>query len=253
VSSWPSTQPIVVWAAPRAWSDQLFLWWTLDALAREHVDLSRVYRAAPVTYHPLAATGGAPRPELARALAQAQPIAPELVDASRELWRSFVSPSPLPFDELRRADPSSIPDLASIAEPHGWWFPRLIDGRLRLSEMDELLLYAFDGEWRGPSALLRGTRTDDITDRLINVYGDWIIVARLMEWVGRGVLEYQRRDGAGWGQHAFRITDVGCRLRDECMQSVADAPAIYTGGCRTHDPARPFVRVVESGGWRLAL
>jgi hypothetical protein len=181
VSGWPSSQPIVVWAAPRAWSDQLFLWWTLDALAREHVDLSRVYRAAPVTYHPLAATGAAPRLELARALAQAQPIAPELVDASRELWRSFASPSPLPFDELRRAGRSAIPGLASIAEPHGWWFPRLIDGRLRLSEMDELLLYAFDDEWRGPSALLRGTRADDITDRLINVYGDWIIVARLME------------------------------------------------------------------------
>jgi hypothetical protein len=64
---------------------------------------------------------------------------------------------------------------------------------------------------------------------LINVYGDWIIIARLMEWVGRGVLEYERRDGAGWGQHAFRITNVGRRLRDERMQSVAEAPAIYTG------------------------
>jgi Domain of unknown function (DUF1835) len=253
LSSWPSTQPIVVWAAQHAWSDQLFLWWTLDALARAHVEPSRVYWAAPVTHHRLAATGAAPSSELARALAQARPIAPELVDASRELWRCFASPSPLPFDELRRAGLSAVSDLASIAEPHGWWFPRLIDGRLRLSEMDELLLYVFDNDWRGPTALLRGMRAADITDRLFNVYGDMIVIARLTEWVGRGVLEYQRRGGVGWGEHAFRLTDVGRRLRDEGMQSVAEAPAIYTGGCRTHDPAWPFVRVVDSGGWRLAL
>jgi hypothetical protein len=252
VSAWPAEQPIVVWAT-RAWSDQLFFWWTLDALARAHVQPSRVWWAEPVTYHPLAATGAAPPAELARALAQARPITPELVDAARELWLRFASPSPLSFDELRRAGSTAVPELASIAEPHGWWFPQFTNGVLRLSEMDELLLHTFDSEWRGPETLLHGARADDITHGLFNVYGDTIVIARLMEWTARGVLEHLRRNGAGWGEHAFRLTEAGSRLRDEGMQSVAAAPPIYIGGCRTHDPERPFVCVVDSSGWRLAL
>jgi hypothetical protein len=41
-----------------------------------------------------------------------------------------------------------FPELTSRAQLHGTWFSRLMDGRLRLSELDAVLLGGLDGSWR---------------------------------------------------------------------------------------------------------
>jgi hypothetical protein len=244
VTSWPTTQPIVLWAT-RAWSDQLWLWHTLDQLARADIDRARLFWAAPQLPHLLISVGGARPAQLTDALAHAQPISPALVDEARALWQKFAAPSPLAFDETRRAGSTTLPDLPAIAEPHGDWFPRRLDGTLRLSELDELLLSDLDDEWGKPRV------SGAAFDRLLYPYGDTLILTRLHQWAAHGAVEHAPREGEGWAAHAFRLTLLGRRLRDEGLTTVADAPAIYVGGCRIHDAAQPFVRVTDAGGWLL--
>jgi len=45
-------------------------------------------------------------------------------------------------------------DKLTTADLHGAWFPRLTDWSLHLSELDEVLLGAFDDSWRPTYELL---------------------------------------------------------------------------------------------------
>src|SRR4051794_4157086 len=99
----PSTPQIVVWAAP-AWSDQLYLWWTFDALERAGIDAARLRWAQPRSARNLhISVGGMTEAEAHQALERAASVSAEQLAAGAALWRKYAADSPLPFDEARRA------------------------------------------------------------------------------------------------------------------------------------------------------
>lgn len=244
--------PVVLWGT-RAFSDLTWLWWALDGLGRIGAEGPRFFLARPDPEDPLATVGGS-RPDEARiAFAAARPITGDEWREGSELWIKYASPSPLAFDEARRTGSSVFPELTSSAELHGAWFPRLTDGRLRLSELDEVLLGGLDDSWRTTSDLFKILPPDRVV-RLNAPFDSFFSVYRLRAWATHGVLQRETLvDENPWARDQFRATDRTRALLDHGLDSVGDAPQLHVGGCLVNDPASPWVRIEDAAGWRLAL
>lgn len=140
-------RPVVLWAT-RAFSDLLWLWWALDGLGRIAADRQQIFLARPRPEDPLECVGGSTPDEARPALAAATRVLDNELREGAELWMQYASPSPVAFDEARRRGSRVFPELASNAELHGAWFPRLKGGRLHLSDLDEVLLGCVSDSWR---------------------------------------------------------------------------------------------------------
>jgi hypothetical protein len=153
--------------------------------------------------------------------------------------------------EVRACSPSVFPELTSSAELHGAWFPRLSDGRLRLSELDELLLGGFDDSWRTTSDFFKTLQLDRLA-RLAWPFQSFFPITRLRAWAALGVLEREELvDENPWAQDQFRATERTRALLEHGLDDVGDAPQLYVGGCVVNDPASPWVRIEDDAGWRL--
>ncbi len=242
--------PVVLWAT-RAYSDLVWLCWALDGLGRIGAEGARFFLARPQPKDPLETTGGSTPEEARIALEAARPITPDEWREGADLWIKFASPSPLAFDEARRRGSSVFPELTSSAELHGAWFPRLTDGRLRLSELDELLLGVLDDSWRTTSDLLKMLPLDRLV-RLAWPFHPFIPIYRLRAWATHGALEREAlADENPWVQDRFRATDRSRALLERGLDDVGDAPQLYVGGCLVNDPTSPWLRIEEDSGWRL--
>jgi len=157
--------PVVLWGT-RAFSDLVWLWWTLHGLGLVGAGGPRFFLARPHPEDPLTAVGGSTPDDARIALASSQPISNDEWREGAELWIKFAAPSPLAFDEARRTGSRVFPELTMSAELHGAWFPRLKDRRLQVSELDEVLLGAFDDSWRTTSELI-STLPPDRLARLV--------------------------------------------------------------------------------------
>lgn len=244
--------PIVLWAT-RAYSDLVWLWWALDGLGRIGAEGARIFLARPHPNDPHATTGGSTPDEARIALEAAKPITADEWREGAELWLAFASPSPLAFDEARRRGSSVFPELTSSADLHGAWFPRLMDGRLHLSELDAVLLRGIDGSWRTTGDVHQAF-APDMFARLVCPFHPFFSIYRLRAWATHGVLEREAlADENPWAQDRFRATDRMRALLEHGLDSVSDAPQLYVGGCLVNDPASPRVRVEDESGRRLAL
>lgn len=244
--------PVVLWGT-RAFSDLTWLWWALDGLGRIGAEGPRFFLARPDPEDPLATVGGSTPDEARIAFAAARPITGDEWREGSELWIKYASPSPLAFDEARRTGSSVFPELTSSAELHGAWFPRLTDGRLRLSELDEVLLGGLDDSWRTTSDLFKILPPDRVV-RLNAPFDSFFSVYRLRAWATHGVLQRETLvDENPWARDQFRTTDRTRALLDHGLDSVGDAPQLHVGGCLVNDPASPWVRIEDAAGWRLAL
>lgn len=244
--------PVVLWGT-RAFLDLVWLWWALDGLRRVGAEGPRFSLARPHPDDPLTGCGGSTPDEARVALAAARPISDDEWREGAELWIKYASPSPLAFDEARRKGSSVFSELTSSAELHGAWFPRQNGGRLRLSELDEVLLGSVGDSWLTTSDLLRVLPERKLA-RLVRPYAGFFPVHRLRAWATHGVLERQEVDDKNpWEQARFRATARTRALLDRGLANVGDAPQIYVGGCLVNDPASPWVRVESDSGWRLAV
>lgn len=160
------------------------------------------------------------------------------LDEGAALWFKYADDSPLSFDKARRAGSTAFPELTRVAEVHGFWFPRRIEGALKLSELDEVVLGLLGEDLRSVSKL-------KVDERLAYPFGSTRLPRRLEEWVRHGDVEQEGE--------AYRLSDSGVRLLKEGLRKVTDAPFVFVGGCRVNDPSVPWVRVVEPGGWHLAV
>jgi hypothetical protein len=244
--------PVVLWGT-RAYSDLVWLWWELDALRRIGAEGERFFLARPRAQDPQETVGGCSPAEARIALDAAKPITDDEWREGSELWLKFASPSPLAFDEARRTGSSVFPELMSSAELHGAWFPRLADGRLRLSEIDEDLLGALDGSWRSTSPIFERL-TQERFERVARRFHPFIAIYRLRDWASLGVCEREELiDRNPWEQDRFRATDRTRELVERGLDKVSDAPKLHVGGCVVNDAASPWIRVEDDGGWRLEL
>lgn len=244
--------PVVLWGT-RAYSDLVWLWWELDGLRRVGAEGDRFFLARPRPQDPQETAGGCSPAEARVALEAAKPITDDEWREGSDLWLKFASSSPLAFDEARRTGSSAFPELTSSAELHGAWFPRLADARVRLSEIDEDLLGALDGSWHSIGNIFQRL-TQDWFERVARRFHPYIAIYRLRDWARLGVLEREELvDENPWARDQFRANDKTRALLERGLESVADAPQLYVGGCVVNDPASPWVRVDDDAGWRLAL
>lgn len=240
--------PVVLWGT-RAFADLVWLWWAMDGLGRIRPDLPLVF-ARPRPGHPLESVGGATLEQAQAALAAASSIQDGELREGAELWRQYASPSPLVFDEARRRGSSVFPELSESSELHGAWFPRLKGGRLRLAELDELLLGRLSDTWCTTWDLLAEMPG---RERLLWPFGGLYPVVRLRAWAAHGAVAREARsDDNPLEQDAFRLTDRTRTLIAQGLEGVGDAPPLYIGGCLVNDPEAPWVRVDDDSGWRLA-
>jgi hypothetical protein len=243
--------PIALWGT-RAYSDLVWIWWALDALDRIGVARSRCWLAQPYSDDSYAIVGMFDADEMRAAFSAATPITDDQWREGGELWSQFASPSPLAFDEVRRRGSSAFSELTSSAEIHGAWFPRFDNGRLRLSELDEVLLGNVGDSWRTPNNVI-GTLPERGHEQLISPFDAYFTVERLRHWATHGVLERETLDDQNpYEQDRFRATDRARALLSDGLDRVSDAPPMYVGGCRVNDPASPWVRIAAAAGWRLA-
>ncbi|MFT3696890.1 MAG: hypothetical protein QM831_27360 [Kofleriaceae bacterium] len=247
-------EPIVVWGT-RAFSDLVWIWWALDGLARIGVDRERCYLARPDHDDRTVTVGGTAPEYLQLALANAHRITDDEWREATALWFKFASPSPLAFDEARRAGGLAFPELTASADVYGAWFPRLHDNRISLSLLDEALLAACSDERRTTREIL--DQLSDEQDDQRGVFDACFPIERLQAWAELGVLERQS-DFEVRGFHddpfvadRFRATDLTRSRLTNGLDHVDSAPVMYIGGCRINDSATPFLRVDTDGGWRL--
>ncbi len=244
-------EPIVLWGT-RAFSDLVSLWWVLDGFGRIGAARSRFFLARPHSEHPFVTLGHLTSAAARIALAAARPVTDDEWRAGAELWLQYASASPLAFDQARRRGSSAFPELTTSAELHAAWFPRIKDGRLRLSELDEVLLGGARDSSRTASAIF-GTLTEDRVDQLVGPFDAYFPVERLRAWATHGVLEREALpDDNPFAQDRFRATDRARALLDHGLEHVSDAPPMYVGGCRVNDPTSPWVRIEDDSGWQLA-
>lgn len=244
--------PVVLWGT-RAYLDLVWLWWALDGLRRIGAEGPRFFLARPTPDDPLTGCGGSTPEEARVALAAARPITDDEWREGPELWAKYASPSPLAFDDARRNGSSVFPELTSSAELHGAWFPRFTDGRLRLSELDAVLLGGVGESWLTTSDLLKTLPERDLA-RVEWPFYPFASIYRLRAWAMHGVLEREVLvDENPWVQDRFRATDKSRALLDHGLADVGDAPQLYVGGCLVNDVTSPWVRVEDDSGWRLAL
>jgi four helix bundle protein len=245
-------EPVVLWGT-RAFSDLVWLWWALDRLRRIGAEGPRFFLARPHPDDPLMTVGSSTPDEARIALPAARPITDDEWREGGELWIKYASSSPLAFDEARRKGSSVFPELISSAELHGAWFPRFTDGRLRLSELDAVLLGGVGESWLTTSDLLRTLPMDRFA-RLAWPFDDFFPIDRLRAWATHGVLEREAlADENPWAQDRFRATERSRALLDHGLGDVGDAPQLHVGGCLVNDPTSPWARIEDDSGWRLAL
>ncbi len=243
-------EPVVLWGT-RAYSDLVWLWWALDSLRRVGAEGPRFYLARPHPADAPAGVGGSTPDDARAALAAARPITDDEWRDGSELWAAYASSSPLAFDEARRRGSSVFPELSSSADLHGAWFPRFTDGRLGLSELDEVLLAAVGESWRTTDDIVFPLPTDRYA-RLARPFDLLFPLARLRAWASHGVLEREALvDEDPWRADRFRATDRTRALLHGGLDGVGEAPPLYVGGCLVNDPASPWVRIEAASGWRL--
>jgi hypothetical protein len=206
--------------------------------------------ARPHLHDPLAPAGAATPDQGRLALGAARALRDDELREAAELWSLYAAPAPLAFDQARRAGSGAFPELDETGELHGAWFPRLTDSQLRLSELDELLLGQLGDDRRTPRELIADMPE---RERLLWPFGAFAPVRRLRAWAAHGAIAREVRSHDSFlEQDAFQLTDRTRELLAGGFDSVADAPALYIGGCRLYDPDAPWVRITDGAGWRLA-
>lgn len=261
----PDVRPVVLWST-RTWLERLALWSLFDAIARLDLARRRFWIAEPTTPGlPAGATDDASFAEqrdgrLNAAFSAAVPLTDAHLEAGSALWRAWVDPSPLPFDEARRCGDPFFPDLGSTGEVHGWLFPRLdalMPTRFRLSRLDQELLDGLDERvWARPvEVIVRLFRDEDLRPIFL-ILGDRYLAFRLLEWT-RHAPDYpavESRPVTG-GVNAFtrtehRLTSHGVELRERGFRSEDEVPPMHVGGCALYT-GRRWYRRDGPDGWHL--
>jgi hypothetical protein len=235
--------PIVLWATA-AWSDRCFLWCTLDALERLGVPRQRVWVVQPGGDE-VSSSGAYEAAEMRQALDLAIPLDEGFASEGAALWRLYAGASPIGFDEMRRRGSPSYPELGRIAEAHAAWFPWRDGERVRLSDVDAMLLGWLADHWLGTRDLVLGPRGTSVVERLFAVVGDLGVLMRLDAWRALGAIELEQPELGSWEGVRARITAAGARLRDDGAATVEELAPIWIGGCLINDPSAPFVRAPD--------
>jgi hypothetical protein len=175
------------------------------------IGVDRPYLVRPSAEDPTMPMGGIAPERVRAAFDDVAPLTDDVGRSCLAFWNAYATAEPLGFDELRRRGAAVVPEMGRILEGHGAWFPWREGDAVRVADAD--------------ADILRGQ------------------AAYVMRWIGDGCLAQRR---AAW--HGLGIDSADQVQR---VSSVASFPPLWVGGCRVNDPASPWVRVLDGGGWRI--
>jgi hypothetical protein len=251
--AFPGDQPVLLWTAA-LWRERLTFWWALDAIERTGLPRERFEVAEPEVRD--LTIGCFPEESFRSAFARRRPLSARTLREGASLWRKFASPSPRLFEEARLRGSEAFPDLSVVAEPLGWFFPRVEDEagkRLRLGTLDQLLLDQLSpDDWLRPVELLRERR---VLEHFFPL-GDELIGRRLRAWSAHQptaplLLHRQVKGVNRWTRVEYRLTSSGLRIREEGLGRAEEAPLLEVGGFRAYAGKPPWVLHSQGEGWRL--
>lgn len=167
------------------------------------------------------------------------------------LWGLWCRRSPVGFSRFFASGHTLHPQIASLGLYHSGIFPRLIDGVLLLSRVDELLLRRLSNEWVTPAKVyVDAAASAPELDAWLSHTGDEYVAERLRAWWrhprGR-IVERQRTNKRassmiGW---SYRWHPGGEAILDS-LPNLDTAPPVEVGGAVAYDPDRPWVCRVEA-------
>ena len=170
------------------------------------------------------------------------------------LWRLWCGRSPVAFSRFFASGHTLHPQIASLGLYHAGNFPRLVEGRLMLSRVDDLLLRRLSHEWVTPAEVYVGAAAAPELEPELDAWlphtGDEYVAERLRAWWrhtrGR-VVERQKTSKRassmiGW---SYRWHPGGEVILD-ALPSLDTAPPVEVGGAVAYDPDRPWVCRVEA-------
>lgn len=173
------------------------------------------------------------------------------------LWRLWCRRSPMAFSRFFASGHTLHPQIASLGLYHAGNFPRLVEGRLLLSRVDDLLLRRLSHEWVTPAEVYvdaTAAAAPELAAWLPHT-GDEYVAERLRAWWrhtrGR-IVERQRTNKRassmiGW---SYRWRAGGEAILD-ALPSLDTAPPVEVGGAVAHDPDRPWICRVEASAVKL--
>jgi hypothetical protein len=257
LSHYPEDRSVVLWTVA-AWMERLSLWWMLDAIRQAGLNRERFWIAQPQQDDSGAFSLGCVCSErLTEAFANRIRLSAGMLQSGASLWQKYSAASPRAFDAMRRKGSKWFPDLASVAELNGWFFPQVNgsrSARLRLSKLDQFLFQSLQVDaWVRPYDYFVDRR---FCDEFLYRVGDLSLTTRLREWANHQsdepVLSSQEQEGVNYLTNvAYRLTRRGERMRDRGLERADEAPALFVGGCRVYSGANPWVRRNRGRDWSI--
>ena len=257
IAAYSETCPVVLWTAA-LWRESLSFWWTLDAIERTGLRRDRFLVAQPQSSSArVLSLGCFPRECWEDAFANRRLLRHQVLRSGAALWRKYAASSPRGFDRVRRGGLSAFPDLGSIGESHGWFFPQATSrtGRVRLSRLDQDLFdHLSTGHWVSPHAFLQDY---PFAEAFLSLLGDESLPHRLHDWAThraeqRPSLVVRSFGGRNnWTNVGYRLTPHGERVREEGLEVVDEGPPMFIGGCRVYTGMNPWVRHNRRGAWHI--
>jgi hypothetical protein len=257
LEAFPPDRPVVLWTAA-LWKEQLSFWWTLDAIRRAGLKPERFWVAQPrCTHTHHTSLGCFNRAEMHRAFADRQPLSSEMLRSGASLWRKFAASSPRAFETARKNGSGPFPDLPTVAEVYGWFFPQAgsRSARLRLSVLDQALFDHLRADsWVRPiDCLMRDRR---FVEDIIALLGDQWPLWRLHQWAHHGaddpaLLARSEQGASSWVNVSYRLTARGERMRVRGLETGHEAPPLFVGGCQVYGGNNPWVRRGGRARWRI--
>jgi hypothetical protein len=250
--AFPSGLPVVVWSGEN-WSDRLFLWWALDALARTGLADPPLWLASPICVPgwDFLESMGCYNPEQMKVMfGHAQGLGPGLVEAALGRWRRFCEKTPRGLAALR----TSRRPWLNVSTDYFRFFPRAIGKTLTLSEFDAAVLSAFSPtSWRPPLELFTSERLRE--HRFLLNHGDLLPLLRLEAWTTSSPLPVLRRrptgEDRGYRRDEYQLTGHGVRVLNEGLGSIGWGPPLAMGGHAAYDAEQPWVVRKTRGDWKL--
>lgn len=216
---WPRRGPVAIWTSSQL-TDQLAFWRAVDRL--HHLELWRVDARHP--QFTIDSLGTLPPEFVPYSLEHATRMSARAVRSARNRWRAFVDGN---LGRVAAGLKAAPPALETLREQ----LPRLEEGKLRLSLLDQRLLRPFAADWLTPADAFLSQRSRAVLRRLL-IFGDQLLLSRLHHWSQGprpGLLALPTRDDHSWKQVEYKLTEFGKQML-KGLKRLDEAPPLQMGG-----------------------
>jgi len=260
-------QSMVFWCA-FGQKEALALWWALETLSRNKIDLSNswlIKESNSYFGYPVSPIHGCPAENLITAFEEnLEPLNEDFIQSASRLWRAYVLKNPIRFHELLQTEIAPVPCQRWGMESFSFEFPVIQEKAgacpIGLSEADHAILSAISTEeWRAPIQIV--SSMEEKPRDLFSMKRISLVTERIQEWARHSprtpVLETRQAEGAFKDSRdstiniEHRLTPAGKSLLDQGLTSPQQAPKLKLGGTTFYDPRQTWCKLIEGDSYSI--